>query len=232
ARMARPDAIVGLSAGIVKESSMTCIRCKHENVKRFGKYGRHKIQRYRCRSCKASFSDTRSRRFESHYLSVERTAQVVSLMVESVSLRAMSRLTGVDRNTVLSIVLTVGAKCHSLLDTGVRHVRAHYLQLDETWSFVHKKEKRVRPGEPASWGDAYTWIGLDRETIGETPPRLASGRRMTMHGRMRQGRVKRLRSTVKFLGAERGGSKCGRTTPIDSEPTKRYYAPVTRKSRK
>ena len=27
-----------------------------------------------------------------------------------------------------------------------------------------KKEKRVRPGDPAEWGNTYTWIGLDSDT--------------------------------------------------------------------
>lgn len=192
---------------------MTCIRCKHENVKRFGKYGRHRIQRYRCQNCKATFSDTRFRRFESHYLSVERTAQIVSMMVEGVSLRAISRLTDVDRNTVLSILLTVGAKCESILNTRIRRVRARYLQLDETWSFVHTKEKRVKPTDPVEWGDAYTWIGLDSETRDLLPCRQARcGVRQSLCARSQRTNLRTVPSYVRWIQAlhQRGRRSVGR----------------------
>ncbi len=31
---------------------MTCIRCKHNTAYKFGTYGKRKVQRYRCHSCK------------------------------------------------------------------------------------------------------------------------------------------------------------------------------------
>ena len=85
-------------------------------------------------------------------------------MVEGVSVRAISRLTDIDRNTVLSVLLTVGEKCRIVFNARVRRVRARYVQLDETWSFVHTKEKRLARNDPAEWGDAYTWVALDSQT--------------------------------------------------------------------
>lgn len=162
--MVDPRPIVGLSAGIVKENPMTCIRCNHENVKRFGTYGKKKIQRYRCQNCKTSFSDTRHGRFGHHYLTLEQTSKIISLMLEGVSIRAIGRLTRIDRNTILSVLLTAGVKARSLFNTRIRKVRAHFIQLDETWTFVHTKEKHLARNDPQEWGDAYTWVGLDSET--------------------------------------------------------------------
>ena len=34
---------------------MTCTRCKHDTCKRFGTYGKRRIQRWRCNSCNATF---------------------------------------------------------------------------------------------------------------------------------------------------------------------------------
>lgn len=145
---------------------MTCARCQHGRVKRFGTYGRdeRRTQRYRCLSCKATFSETRQGRFGGHYLTLEETARIVALMVEGVSVRAIARLTGIDRSTVLSILLTVGGKCESLLNTRIRRIRPHYVQLDETWAFVHTKEKHLNPDDPTEWGDAYTWVAIDSQT--------------------------------------------------------------------
>jgi transposase-like protein/IS1 family transposase len=143
---------------------MTCVKCQHGNLKRFGTYGRKRIQRYRCLDCGATFSETRLSRFADHYLSLEKTARIVKLMVEGMSVRAISRITGTDPNTILSILLTVGQTCSRLFNSHVRRIQPRYVQLDELWCFVHTKEKRVKDDDPAEWGDAYTWIALDAET--------------------------------------------------------------------
>ena len=36
---------------------MTCIRCNHSTAKRFGTYGKRRVQRWRCNSCQATFAD-------------------------------------------------------------------------------------------------------------------------------------------------------------------------------
>ena len=35
---------------------MTCIRCQHGTAKKFGTYGKAHIQRFRCDTCRATFS--------------------------------------------------------------------------------------------------------------------------------------------------------------------------------
>ena len=46
---------------------MTCIRCKHNTAYKFGTYGKRKIQRYRCHSCKSTFADAPAKTLGSHY---------------------------------------------------------------------------------------------------------------------------------------------------------------------
>jgi transposase-like protein len=36
---------------------MTCIRCNHGSAKRFGTYGKRRIQRWRCTSCSGTFAE-------------------------------------------------------------------------------------------------------------------------------------------------------------------------------
>jgi transposase-like protein len=143
---------------------MTCLRCKHTTVKRFGTYGKRRIQRYRCHNCSATFSEPHANPLGTHTVGLDKAVQIINLMVEGMSVRAIARFTGADKNTILSLLLTAGEKCRSVFDAQVRNVRPHYVQLDELWCFVHTKEKRLREDDPEEWGDAYTWIGIDSES--------------------------------------------------------------------
>ncbi len=46
----------------------------------------------------------------------------------------------------------------------MQNVTPRYVQAGEIWTFIHTKEKRVRPDDPPEFGDAYVWFGLDSET--------------------------------------------------------------------
>jgi transposase-like protein/IS1 family transposase len=143
---------------------MTCIKCQHTAVKRFGTYGRKRIQRYRCHSCKATFSEPRRNALGEHRLDSEKAFHLISLIMEGMSINAASRLTGIHKVTILSLLATAGEKCQGVLDKYVRRVRPHYVQADELWTFVHTKEKHLVSGDPAEWGDTYTWLAMDAET--------------------------------------------------------------------
>ena len=143
---------------------MTCIRCKHSEAKRFGFYGRNRIQRYRCPGCKSTFSEPRQRPLGRHYIQTEKAAQIITLLMEGMSVRAVSRFTGAHQGTILSLLLTVGNKCRNLFDSRVRGIRPRFVQADETWTFVHTKEKHLGSDDPSEWGDAYIWMAIDSET--------------------------------------------------------------------
>lgn len=143
---------------------MTCIRCKHSEAKRFGFYGPRKIQRYRCPTCKNTFSEPRQRPLGRHYISTEKAAQIMTLLLEGVSVRAASRITDVHQETILNLLLTVGKKCQNLFDTRVRNIRPRFVQADELWTFIHTKEKHLGSDDPREWGDSYVWMAIDSET--------------------------------------------------------------------
>lgn len=143
---------------------MTCLRCSHGTAKRFGYYGRRRIQRYRCRSCSATFTLPREKILGSHTLDVGKAIQIVKMLMEGMGVRSVSRLTGVHKATILSLLVTVGRKCQDLLDSKIRGLRPWHVELDETWTFVHTKEKHLRSDDPAEWGDQYVWVALDSTT--------------------------------------------------------------------
>jgi len=93
-----------------------------------------------------------------------RQIEVVSLLTEGNSLRAIARLTGVDRNTVARLNRRVGDACRRLHDARMRNLQCALLELDETWSFIGKRQKNLQDGDSAELGDIYLWLGLDVHT--------------------------------------------------------------------
>ncbi|MBI2889558.1 MAG: IS1/IS6 family transposase [Nitrospirae bacterium] len=142
---------------------MTCLKCQHGKAKRFG-FAKNRIQRYRCHSCRATFLEPRQKPLGNHYTDMEKAIHVVGLITEGMSIRATSRLTGLHKNTVMAILLTIGRNCERLMDAKMSGVRTRFVQADEAWSYIHTKEKRVRRTDPPEWGDCYVWAALDSET--------------------------------------------------------------------
>lgn len=143
---------------------MTCLKCQHHEAKKFGTYGRKRIQRYRCPGCKATFSEPRQKPLGRHYIDTDKAAQIVTLLLEGMSVRAISRITGAHQGTILSLLLTVGEKSRNLFDGKVRGIRPRFVQADELWTFVHTKEAHLYSDTPQDWGDQYVWMAIDAET--------------------------------------------------------------------
>jgi len=142
---------------------VTCVRCNHGNAQKFGTYGKRKVQRWRCTSCKATFAES-VLKIGAHYTDLDTAARVLELMMEGTSVRAISRLTGLHIATILSLMVTAGEKCQQLLDTKIRNVRPHLVQADELHTFIGCHEKRLRSDAPKEWGSAWTWLALDSES--------------------------------------------------------------------
>lgn len=81
---------------------MTCPKCEHANVKRFGTYGAQKHQRFGCKDCGATFSSARPKPLGVHTTDVDDVAKVFTLLTEGVSICAIARVTDVHKTTILS----------------------------------------------------------------------------------------------------------------------------------
>jgi transposase-like protein/IS1 family transposase len=143
---------------------MTCIRCNHGTAKKFGRYGKARIQRFRCDTCRATFSTPHQKPLGSHTLDTAKAIRVVTLLCEGMSVRAVSRATGVHKRTILSLLLTIGERSQKIFDARIRNIRPRFVQADECWTYVHTKERHLFPGDPREWGDAYVWMAIDSES--------------------------------------------------------------------
>ena len=143
---------------------MTCVRCQHQQIKKCGFSGKRKLQRYYCQNCNSTFVDpTAEKPLANHYVDLETTARVLELMMEGTSVRAISRLTGLHIETILSLMLTAGEKCQHLLDTRIRGLHPNLVQADELHVTIGCHSKRLRRDAPEEWGSWWTWLALDSE---------------------------------------------------------------------
>ena len=96
------------------------------------------------------------------YLPLDKARLAMLLLVEGNSVRSAARIAGIGKRTVLTLLSHLGEGCSDLLRSRVRNVRPTHLELDEIWTFVRKKQKRVQRGDPTDVGDAYCFIALER----------------------------------------------------------------------
>ena len=99
-------------------------------------------------------------------LSYDEKRQIVHLLVEGNSIRSTERLTGVHRDTIMRVLVKVGAGCRKLLDERMRNLDLRHVQCDEIWTFVQKKQGRLTPWEACNptIGDQYLWVAFDEDT--------------------------------------------------------------------
>ena len=88
--------------------------------------------------------------------------QILSMLVEGMSMRAVSRITDVSFNTVSKLMVEAGEACAEYHDKTVRDVNAVRVQCDEIWSFTYAKQKNVKLAKaaPEEAGDTWTWTAL------------------------------------------------------------------------
>jgi IS1 family transposase len=99
-------------------------------------------------------------------LDTKTRVQILGLLVEGTSMRAITRLTGVSINTVSKLLVEAGRVAAAYHSRTVQNVPAKRVQCDEIWSFVGAKQKNVKAmkSAPEVAGDVWTWTALDADS--------------------------------------------------------------------
>ena len=93
-------------------------------------------------------------------LALSKQIEIVAALTEGCGIRTTERLTGANRNTIMSLGLRVGAGCARLHDRMMRDLHVNLIELDEQWDFIGKKAKRVRQDDPEEMGDVWLFVAL------------------------------------------------------------------------
>jgi IS1 family transposase len=94
----------------------------------------------------------------------EKQIAVIAALAEGSSIRAIERITGINRNTIMNLGVRVGQGCAEVLDAKMRNLTCNLLQFDEIWGFIGKKEKHLMPQDDLTFGDVWTFCAIDSET--------------------------------------------------------------------
>lgn len=99
-------------------------------------------------------------------LTQQQRCAVIRCLVDGVSIRATTRITGVAKNTIQKLTRELGQAVLDYQDNVLRGISSARIQCDEIWNFCYAKDKnlpdsmRGMPGVGSMW----TWTAIDAET--------------------------------------------------------------------
>jgi len=167
-------------------------------------------------------------------------ALILRCITDGMSVRAITRTTGVSKGTVLRLLAEAGTFCAGYHCLRMRNLPTVRVEADEQWSFVGAKAKNAtRPGD----GDLWTFAAIDADTkliisylVGARNPEN------TFHfiGDLAQRVAGRIQLTTDgwgaYVGAVRhafGFARCdfaqlikSYAVPVDAQGQQRYSPPI------
>ncbi len=140
------------------------IACAHAESKKFGK-DRYGNPRHRCLLCGKTWTDRAPKLLGEMRVPTDKAVFALKLLLEGVSIRATSRLTGLCKDTIIDLVVLVGTRARQFWNDPMVGIPCQRIQVDEIWGFVGMKEKtRARQHASDEFGDAYCFTGIDPQT--------------------------------------------------------------------
>ena len=99
-------------------------------------------------------------------LPTEKRVQILHMLCEGNSIRAVERMTGCSKHTITKLLINAGKACTDYQDKALRDLPCKRIQVDEIWSFIYAKQKNVARAKsaPAEAGDVWTWTAICADT--------------------------------------------------------------------
>lgn len=98
-------------------------------------------------------------------LPLEKQITVISALAEGNAIRAIERMTGIHRDTIMRLGVKIGEGCARVMAEKMTGLDCRVIQMDEIWGFIGKKQKNASEADKrAGMGDAWTFVAIDAET--------------------------------------------------------------------
>jgi IS1 family transposase len=99
-------------------------------------------------------------------LPLQKRVQILSMLCEGSSMRAISRVCDVSINTATKLLEDAGEACAAFHHAHVVGLKSQRVQCDEIWSFCYSKDANVPTAKkaPVQAGSVWTWTALDSDT--------------------------------------------------------------------
>jgi IS1 family transposase len=91
----------------------------------------------------------------------DKQVAIIAALTEGVSIRATERLTNVHRDTIMRLGVRIGEGCAALHDRTMVNLQIGRVELDEAWSYVGKKQRKLTPTDSTDKGDQYVFLALE-----------------------------------------------------------------------
>lgn len=141
--------------------------CSHYGLPGFGDHLVRRgydesIPRLLCQMCQHTFSARQG----TAYFNINADERIYTIasraLAEGNSLRGTGRIVGVDKDTICDWLDKSGRHCRAVSTYLFNNLHIPECQLDELWSFVHKKEAQLTGIEKVLmlYGDAWVWIAF------------------------------------------------------------------------
>jgi IS1 family transposase len=118
----------------------------------------------------------------SNILPLDKKLLVISTLAEGNSIRAIERMTGVHRDTIMRLGVRVGEACAKIHDEKMHNLTCTQVECDEIWGFIGKKARNTRLRDRArGFGDVWTFIALDAQN--KLVPAYLVGKRDAYHAK-------------------------------------------------
>jgi transposase-like protein/IS1 family transposase len=148
---------------LAAKGQVNCHCCQSDEIKRRGHYKNRNftVQRFECLRCGRAFSEKTP--LDGLRVDIDKACQVVHLLCEGMGIRAIERLTQLNRRTVLNILETAGQKAAQFQDAKIYAVDAAVIQADEVHSMVYSKQRNT-PEDEIEHGDQFTFLSVDKRS--------------------------------------------------------------------
>ncbi len=100
-------------------------------------------------------------------LPTDKRVNILTMLTEGMSMRAVARVAGVSFNTVAKLLMEAADAADAYHDERVRGITGHrHIQCDEIWSFIHCKDGHLEYAKaaPPEAGDSWTWTAIDSDS--------------------------------------------------------------------
>lgn len=124
-------------------------KCQDEKQKNIQKYGktRRGIQRYRCRTCKRTFTATTGTIFYGKHTHEDEILETLALLAEGSRISSVSRVKGYKEDTILSWLRDAREHLEAVEEALLKNYRVTRGQLDAMWGYVGNKGEKKLPGD-------------------------------------------------------------------------------------
>ena len=128
--------------------------------------------------------------------SLSQIVTAIKPLNEGMSIRAVSRVTGIHQTTLLTLIRQAGkqAEIAMIKHIGVPQVYCRSVEVDELCDYVHTKQHRVKPTDRPEYGQAWIFTAIGAET--KLVPCVLIGKQTR---RKAIGFLNRLRRTLRGL---------------------------------